>query len=64
MRNSDMFQAIVDQIEEIVGIEGKDDPTIPLWHILAAAHDWCAVKGISFDVTLEEVREQLAQEAS
>lgn len=62
MRNAEMFQTFVDQADAIVGADSKKDGSIGLFHILAAACDWCDVNGVDFNATLQEVRDQIAAE--
>jgi len=64
MTNSDMFQHFLDETNEIVGLDRfhDRDKTVPLFHLLAAALDWCDTNQVDFNTTLEEVRESFADE--
>lgn len=62
MTNALMFQAFIDRTDKALGTDSNADGSIGLFHILAAALDWCDMRGVDFDLTLQEVREQLAAE--
>lgn len=62
MDNSALFQSLIDQVDETIGVDSRSDSSIGLWHLLACAHDWCKGHGVDFDGTLADVKEQLAVE--
>jgi hypothetical protein len=61
MSNAELFQAYLDNITEVIGLDSSDK-TIPLWHGLACAFDWCKKNDVDFDAVLAEVREHFAQD--
>jgi hypothetical protein len=63
MNNSDLFQAIINQTDAIVGTDSTKDGSIGLFHVLACALDWCDEKGVDFEATLQEVRDHFAEQA-
>lgn len=64
MNNSAMFQDFIDQTDTIVGADSSEDRSVGLFHLLAAALDWCNEHNVDFDVTLEQVREHFAENAA
>ena len=62
MHNTDLFQKAVDDVAATIGVPVTPDRSIPLFHVLACAFDWCALHGVDFDATLQEVREHFAFE--
>lgn len=58
--NAAMFQKFIDQVDAEVGTDSSSDGSIGLFHLLAAAVDWCDERSVDFDATLGEVREHFA----
>jgi hypothetical protein len=59
--NAELFQAYLDNITEVIGLPRDNDKTIPLWHGIACAFDWCQENNVDFNSVLAEVREHFAQ---
>jgi hypothetical protein len=63
MTNEQLFQSLVDTTDATVGVDSTQDGSLGLFHILACAFDWCELRGVDFDATLQEVREHFAEVA-
>lgn len=61
MGNAELFQKVIDDVAAVVGVTTEPDRTIPLFHVLACAFDWCDLHHVDFDATLQEVREHFAE---
>jgi hypothetical protein len=62
MRNSELFATFIQQTEEVVGLlPHPEDRSIPLFHLLAGALEWCDEHNVDFDLTLEEVRDSFRE---
>ena len=61
--NAEMFQKLVNEVDAHVGVDSSRDGSIGLFHILAAALDWCDAQkpAVDFDLTLEEVRQHFRE---
>lgn len=52
-----LFQKFIDEVDAYVGVDSKEDGSLGLFHLMAAAVDWCEEHGVDFYATLQEVRE-------
>lgn len=51
-------EAAINAHQLSLGIDGDDE--IQVWHLLASLHEFCVARGVDFNKTLADVKEELA----